>query len=110
MNAYLLLLGAIICEVIATSSLKLSNGFTNLVFSIITIIGYSASFYILSLALKTIPVGIAYAIWSGIGIIIISLIAWIFLKQSLDFAALIGMGFIIFGVVIINLFSNISGH
>ena len=110
MNAYLLLLGAIICEVIATSSLKLSNGFTNLVFSIITIIGYSASFYILSLALKTIPVGIAYAIWSGIGIIIISLIAWIFLKQSLDLAALIGMGFIIFGVVIINLFSNIYGH
>lgn len=110
MNAYLLLLGAIICEVIATSSLKLSNGFTNLVFSIITIIGYSASFYILSLALKTIPVGIAYAIWSGIGIIIISLIAWVFLKQSLDLAALIGMGFIIFGVVIINLFSNVSGH
>ena len=110
MNAYLLLLSAIICEVIATSSLKLSNGFTNLVFSIITIIGYSASFYILSLALKTIPVGIAYAIWSGIGIIIISLIAWVFLKQSLDLAALIGMGFIIFGVVIINLFSNVSGH
>ena len=110
MNAYLLLLGAIICEVIATSSLKLSNGFTNLVFSIITVIGYSASFYILSLALKTIPVGIAYAIWSGIGIIIISLIAWVFLKQSLDLAALIGMGFIIFGVVIINLFSNVSGH
>ncbi|MBI0061424.1 multidrug efflux SMR transporter [Gilliamella sp. M0320] len=110
MNAYLLLFGAIICEVIATSSLKLSNGFTNLTFSIITIIGYSASFYILSLALKTIPVGIAYAIWSGIGIIIISFIAWIFLKQSLDLAALIGMGFIIFGVVIINLFSNISGH
>ena len=110
MNAYLLLLGAIICEVIATSSLKLSNGFTNLVFSIITIIGYSASFYILSLALKTIPVGIAYAIWSGIGIIIISLIAWVFLKQSLDLAALIGMGFIIFGVIIINLFSNVSGH
>lgn len=110
MNAYLLLFAAIICEVIATSSLKLSNGFTNLTFSIITIIGYSTSFYILSLALKTIPVGIAYAIWSGIGIIIISLIAWIFLKQSLDLAALIGMGFIILGVVIINLFSNISGH
>lgn len=110
MNAYLLLFAAIICEVIATSSLKLSNGFTNLTFSIITIVGYSASFYILSLALKTIPVGIAYAIWSGIGIIIISLIAWVFLKQSLDLAALIGMGFIIFGVVIINLFSNISGH
>ncbi len=110
MNSYLLLFIAIICEVIATSSLKLSNGFTHLMYSIITIIGYSASFYVLSLALKTIPVGIAYAIWSGIGIIIISLIAWIFMKQSLDLAALIGMGFIIFGVVIINLFSNVSGH
>lgn len=110
MNSYLLLFIAIICEVIATSSLKLSNGFTHLLYSIITIVGYSASFYVLSLALKTIPVGIAYAIWSGIGIIIISLIAWIFMKQSLDLAALIGMGFIIFGVVIINLFSNVSGH
>lgn len=110
MNSYLLLFFAIICEVIATSSLKLSNGFTNLVFSLITIIGYSASFYILSLALKTIPVGIAYAIWSGIGIVLISLIAWLFLKQTLDLAALIGMGFIMFGVVIINLFSKVSGH
>ncbi|OCG13702.1 hypothetical protein A9G24_07450 [Gilliamella sp. App6-5] len=110
MNSYLLLFVAIICEVIATSSLKLSNGFTNLIFSIITIIGYSASFYLLSLALKTIPVGIAYAIWSGIGIVLISLIAWIFLKQTLDFAALIGMGFIMFGVVIINLFSKVAGH
>lgn len=110
MNSYLLLFFAIICEVIATSSLKLSNGFTNLVFSLITIIGYSASFYILSLALKTIPVGVAYAIWSGIGIVLISLIAWLFLKQTLDLAALIGMGFIMFGVVIINLFSKVSGH
>lgn len=110
MNSYLLLFFAIICEVIATSSLKLSNGFSNLVFSLITIIGYSASFYILSLALKTIPVGIAYAIWSGIGIVLISLIAWLFLKQTLDLAALIGMGFIMFGVVIINLFSKVSGH
>ncbi|OCG02896.1 DMT family transporter [Gilliamella sp. wkB112] len=110
MNSYLLLFFAIICEVIATSSLKLSNGFTNLVFSVITIIGYSASFYTLSLALKTIPVGIAYAIWSGIGIILISLIAWLFFKQTLDLAALIGMGFIMFGVVIINLFSKVAGH
>lgn len=110
MNSYILLFFAIICEVIATSSLKLSNGFTNLVFSLITIIGYSASFYILSLALKTIPVGVAYAIWSGIGIVLISLIAWLFLKQTLDLAALIGMGFIMFGVVIINLFSKVSGH
>ncbi|WP_294615153.1 SMR family transporter [uncultured Gilliamella sp.] len=110
MHSYLLLFLAIICEVIATSSLKLSNGFTNLIFSIVTIIGYSASFYILSLALKTIPVGIAYAIWSGIGIVLISIIAWLFLKQTLDLAALIGMGFIMFGVIIINIFSKVSGH
>lgn len=110
MNAYFLLFLAIICEVIATSSLKLSNGFTHLLYSIITIIGYCASFYVLSLALKTIPVGIAYAIWSGIGIVFISLIAWIFMKQTLDLAALIGMGFIMFGVVIINLFSKVAAH
>lgn len=110
MNAYLYLFFAIICEVIATSSLKLSNGFTHFIYSIITIVGYSASFYILSLALKTIPVGIAYAIWSGIGIVLISLIAWIFMKQTLDLAAVIGMGFIMFGVIIINLFSKVSGH
>ena len=110
MHSYLLLFLAIICEVIATSSLKLSNGFTNLIFSIVTIIGYSASFYILSLALKTIPVGIAYAIWSGIVIVFISIIAWLFLKQTLDLAALIGMGFIMFGVIIINIFSKVSGH
>ncbi|OCG75073.1 DMT family transporter [Gilliamella sp. Occ4-3] len=110
MNSYLLLFFAIICEVVATSSLKLSDGFTNLIYSIITIVGYSASFYLLSLALKTIPVGIAYAIWSGIGIVLISLIAWVFLKQTLDFAALVGMGFIMFGVVIINLFSKVSEH
>ncbi|MCX8729351.1 QacE family quaternary ammonium compound efflux SMR transporter [Gilliamella sp. B2969] len=110
MNAYFLLFLAIICEVIATSSLKLSNGFTNLTYLVITIVGYSASFYLLSLALKTIPVGIAYAIWSGIGIVFISLIAWIFMKQTLDLAALIGMGFIMFGVVIINLFSKVAAH
>ncbi|MCX8641751.1 MULTISPECIES: DMT family transporter [unclassified Gilliamella] len=110
MNAYFLLFLAIICEVIATSSLKLSNGFTNLTYSVVTIVGYSASFYLLSLALKTIPVGIAYAIWSGIGIVFISLIAWIFMKQTLDLAALIGMGFIMFGVVIINLFSKVAAH
>jgi len=110
MNAYLFLFLAIICEVIATSSLKLSNGFTQLGFTIITIVGYSASFYLLSLTLKTMPVGIAYAIWSGIGIVLVSLIAWFFFKQSLDLAALIGMGLIMAGVVVINLFSKVAGH
>lgn len=110
MNAYLFLFLAIICEVIATSSLKLSNGFTQLGFTIITIIGYSASFYLLSLTLKTMPVGIAYAIWSGIGIVLVSLIAWFFFKQSLDLAALIGMGLIMAGVIVINVFSKVAGH
>lgn len=110
MNAYLFLFLAIICEVIATSSLKLSNGFTQLGFTIITIVGYSASFYLLSLTLKTMPVGIAYAIWSGIGIVLVSLIAWFFFKQSLDLAALIGMGLIMAGVVVINVFSKVAGH
>lgn len=110
MNAYLFLLLAIVCEVIATSSLKLSNGFTNLIPSIITIAGYSASFYLLSITLKTLPVGIAYAIWSGIGIVLVSLIAWLLFKQTLDLAALIGMGLIMLGVVIINVFSSVSAH
>ena len=110
MNAYLFLLLAIVCEVIATSSLKLSNGFTHLIPSIITIAGYSASFYLLSITLKTLPVGIAYAIWSGIGIVLVSLIAWLLFKQTLDLAALIGMGLIMLGVVIINVFSSVSAH
>lgn len=110
MNAYLLLLLAIICEVIATSSLKISNGFSQLIPSIITIVGYSVSFYLLSLTLKSIPVGVAYAIWSGIGIVLISVIAWVFFKQALDAAALIGIGLIMLGVIIINVFSNTSGH
>ena len=110
MNTYLSLFLAILCEVIATSSLKLSNGFTHLIPSIITIAGYSASFYLLSITLKTLPVGIAYAIWSGIGIVLVSLIAWLLFKQTLDLAALIGMGLIMLGVVIINVFSSVSAH
>ncbi|XKM14496.1 SMR family transporter [Orbaceae bacterium ac157xtp] len=107
---YWLLFAAIISEVIATTSLKFSNGFTLLIPSIITIIGYATAFYLLSLTLKTIPVGIAYAIWSGVGIILVSLIAWLFFKQKLDLAAIIGMGLIIAGVIVINLFSSVSGE
>ncbi|WP_392559677.1 DMT family transporter [Orbus mooreae] len=110
MNAYILLFFAIICEVVATSSLKLSNGFSQLVPSIITVIGYAASFYLLSLTLKSIPVGVAYAIWSGIGIVLVSVIACFFFKQALDVAALVGMGLIMLGVIIINVFSSTSGH
>lgn len=109
-STYLYLATAIVMEVIATSFLKSSNSFTRLVPSIITIAGYAAAFYFLSLSLRTMPTGIAYAIWSGVGIALISLIGWIWLGQSLDGAALLGMGLIVAGVVVINVFSNSVSH
>lgn len=110
MIAYAYLFIAIAAEVTATSFMKASDGFTKLVPSIITIIGYLISFYCLSITLKTIPTGIAYAIWSGIGVVLITAIAWIFYGQKLDAAAIIGMGFIILGVLIMNLFSKTASH
>jgi small multidrug resistance pump len=105
---YLLL--AIIAEVIATSALKASEGFTKLLPSLIVMIGYSISFYFLSLTLKSIPVGIAYAIWSGVGITFISLIGYFYYKQTLDLPAIVGILFIVTGVLIINLFSKSISH
>lgn len=103
---YVYLAFAIIAEVIATTCLKASDGFSNLVPTIITVIGYAIAFFFLSLVLKTMPTGIAYAIWSGIGIILIASAAWAFQGQKLDVPALIGMGLIVAGVVVINAFSN----
>jgi small multidrug resistance pump len=97
---------AILAEVIGTSALKASNGFTVLLPSLVVVTGYSVSFYFLSLALRVIPVGIAYAIWSGVGIVLISAIAWIVYRQALDLAAIVGIGLIIAGVVVIQLFSS----
>lgn len=108
--AYLLLLGAIVCEVVATTALKLSDGFTRLGPMVVVAVGYGLSFYLLSLTLKTIPMGIAYGIWSGVGIVLISAIGWIWFRQGLDLAALIGLALIIAGVAIINLFSASAGH
>lgn len=96
---------AILAEVVATSALKAANGFTVWRPSVVVVAGYAVSFYFLSLALRTIPVGIAYAIWSGVGIVLISLIAWVVYEQVLDGAAMAGMGLIIAGVVVINVFS-----
>ncbi len=110
MQKWILLIFAIICEVIGTSSLKASEGFTRLWPSVVVVVGYSISFYLLSLTLKTIPVGIVYAIWAGAGIALISLVAWIFLGQALDLPAIIGIVFIISGVVIINAFSKAVPH
>lgn len=110
MKNYLFLLLAILFETVATSSLKASEQFTKLIPSLITVIGYIAAFYFLSLTLKTIPVGIAYAIWSGIGIVLITLVGIFLFKQVPDLPAIIGLLLIIAGVVVINVFSKTSAH
>lgn len=110
MKSYLFLFLAILFETVATSFMKQSEQFTKLVPSVVTIVGYIGAFYCLSLVLKTIPVGIAYAIWSGVGIILITLIGLVVFKQHLDLAAFIWLGFIIAGVIIINVFSHSVSH
>ena len=101
---------AILLETVGTSMLKMSEQFSKLFPTLLTIIAYIGAFYFLSLTLKSIPVGIAYALWSGIGIIIISFIGYFFFKQSLDLPAIIGLALIITGVVIINVFSQSTTH
>ncbi len=110
MIAYLYLGIAIVAEVIATSALRAAEGFTVLLPSIIAVIGYIVAFYFLSLTLKTMPVGVAYAIWSGVGIVLVSVVALVLYKQVLDLPALLGMGLIMAGVLVINLFSKTAGH
>ena len=109
-TAYLYLGAAIVAEVIATSLLKSSEGFTRWWPSVATVVGYAVAFYCLAQTLGTIPTGVAYAIWSGVGIVLISLIAWLVFGQALDAPALIGMGLIVAGVVVINLFSRSVTH
>ena len=110
MMAYLYLALAIIAEVIATSALKASEEFTKLIPSVIVLVGYSAAFYLMTLVLRTIPIGITYAVWSGIGIVLIAVVGAIFYKQIPDLPAVIGMGLIVAGVVVIHLFSNTVGQ
>ncbi|WP_348797521.1 DMT family transporter [Flavobacterium adhaerens] len=110
MKNFLFLMIAIVFEIIATSALKKSAEFTKLIPSIITIIGYCGAFYFLSFAIKTIPIGIAYAIWSGVGIVLITIIGVIFFKQMLDLPAIIGLTLILIGVIVINIFSKTAGH
>ena len=97
---------AIVSEVIATSALKASEGFTILIPSIIVALGYSSAFFFLSLTLRTIPVGMAYAIWSGVGVALITIIGWVVFKQKLDMAAILGILFIVAGVIILYSFSE----
>jgi len=107
---YTLLAIAILAEVLATTALKQSEGFSRPLWTALTLAGYAIAFYCLSLSLKSIPTGIAYAIWSGVGIILISVFAWVSHGQRLDTPAMIGMGFIITGVVVMNLFSNATAQ
>lgn len=110
MNTWWILAIAIIAEVIATSALKVSEGFTRLIPSLVVVVGYGIAFYGLALTLKTIPVGVAYAIWSGMGIVLVTLIGWFLFDQKLDPAAIIGMVLIVAGVVVMNVFSASSSH
>ena len=100
---------AIVTEVIATTALKSCEGFTKLWPSVIVVVGYTLSFYFFALTLKVIPTGIAYAIWSGVGMVLIAIIGWVYFHQKLDLPAILGMGLIIAGVVVIQLFSKSVG-
>lgn len=110
LNGWICLAVAIVAEVVATSALNASQGFTRLWPSVVVVIGYGIAFYLLSLSLRTIPVGVAYAVWSGVGIVLISLIGWIVFKQVLDLLAMLGMGMIIAGVIVLNVFSRAVAH
>jgi small multidrug resistance pump len=103
---YLMLLVAIIGEVAATSALKSADGFTRFWPSVIVVVGYATAFYFLSLTVRVIPVGIVYAIWSGVGIALIALVGWLILDQKLDLPAVAGIVLIAAGVMVISLFSG----
>ena len=107
---WLLLLAAIVSEVIATSALKSSEGFSRFLPSVIVVVGYGIAFYCLALTLRVIPMGVVYAIWSGIGIVLITLVGWLLFSQKLDLPALLGIGLIAAGVVVMNVFSKTMGH
>ena len=108
--AYIYLAIAIIAEVAATSALKASVEFTKLIPSIIVVVGYGLAFYFMTLVLRTIPIGITYAIWSGLGIVLVTIAGIMLYKQIPDLPAIIGMGLIVSGVVVIHIFSKTVSH
>jgi small multidrug resistance pump len=108
--SYLYLAIAIVSEVVATSTLKASQGFTRLVPSLVVVAGYSTAFYFLSLTLRTVPTGVAYAIWSGAGVALVTAIAWFADGQRLDLPAILGLCLIVAGVLVLNLFSKSAVH
>lgn len=110
MQQWIFLSVAIVSEVIATSALKASEGFSRFWPSLIVAVGYITSFYFLSLTLKTVPVGVAYAIWSGVGVALITFIAWVQFGQSLDVPVIVGLSLIVLGVIVLNLLSKSAVH
>lgn len=110
MGGYTALALAIVAEVVATSALQASAGFTRLWPSVLVVLGYGVAFYCLSITLKTVPMGVAYALWSGLGIVLITAAGWVLYRQRVDTAALLGMALIIAGVAVMQLFSKTSAH
>ena len=110
MSNYAYLLIAIVTDVIATSALKSTEGFSRLGPSVLVVLGYGVSFYFLSLTLRTIPVGVTYAVWSGVGVTLITIVGWLAFGQKLDTPSLIGIGLIVTGVVVLNAFSGSGTH
>jgi small multidrug resistance pump len=110
MKTFLILLLAILAEVAATSALKASENFTRLLPSIIVVTGYGVAFSCLSFTLKTLPLGVAYAIWSGVGTALVAMVGWLFYKQQLDLPAVLGIALIMAGTLVLNLFSKVSVH
>jgi small multidrug resistance pump len=110
MKNFAILFFAILSEVIATSALKFSEGFTKLVPSIVVVAGYGLSFYLLSLSLKVFPIGVAYAIWSGVGLVLTVIAGMILWKETLDWARVAGILLILAGIILINVFSKATAH
>lgn len=110
MKTFVILLFAILSEVIGTTALKFSEGFTKPIPSFIVALGYGTSFYLLSIALKSMPIGVAYAIWSGVGLVLTVIAGMIIWKETLDWARVLGIVLILAGIVLINVFSKTAAH
>ena len=110
MHRYALLAAAIVAEVAATTALARSAGLTRIGPGFVVVIGYGAAFYLLSLVLQEMPTGVVYGLWSGLGIVLITLVAWIWQRQPLDLPAVVGLALIAAGVVVINVFSQTASH
>jgi small multidrug resistance pump len=107
---YVYLAIAIVAETIATSTLKSTEGFSKPLPTAVVAVGYAIAFYLLSVVVKTMPVGIVYAIWSGVGIVLVAIVGLVWLKQSLDLPAIFGIGLILTGVIVINVLSKTVTH